>query len=94
MRTAADARRARDAVRYPPLGARGTCSVTRAAGYRRHRPTFAEHVDAILEEGVEVAFSGRADLSTALGVPSQLEHSRVIAAVDRVLAATQYRSDR
>ncbi len=39
----ADVRRAVDAMRYPPEGRRGSCSVTRAAEYGRLRPVFLEH---------------------------------------------------
>ncbi|MBI3965374.1 MAG: hypothetical protein HY329_07035 [Chloroflexi bacterium] len=116
VRNGEEAKRANAAVRYPPTGARGTCTVTRAAEFGMLRPKFAEHAEAcnrellligliedaagveniadILDQGVEVAFLGRADLSSALGVSGQVEHPLVLGAVDRVLAATQGRQDR
>lgn len=48
-----------------------------------------DQVDAILAEGIDVCFLGRADLSTALGRPGQLDHPDVLEASDRVLAAVK-----
>lgn len=48
-----------------------------------------EQIDAILAEGFDVCFLGRADLSSSLGVPGQLDNPDVLAAVDRVLTATK-----
>jgi 2-keto-3-deoxy-L-rhamnonate aldolase RhmA len=43
VESADDVRRAREALRYPPEGSRGTCTVTRAARYGALRPQFADH---------------------------------------------------
>lgn len=37
----------RDLCRYPPMGSRGTCSLTRAASYGLKRSSFAEHVQNV-----------------------------------------------
>ncbi len=48
-----------------------------------------EHIEAILAEGLDVCFMGRADLSSSLDVFGQLDHPYVTAAVDRVLTAVR-----
>ncbi len=49
-----------------------------------------ERVDDILAvEGIDVAFVGPFDLSTSLGVPGQVMHPQVIAAVEKVIGAAQ-----
>lgn len=45
-------------------------------------------IDEILDGGgIDIVEIGRGDLSTDLGVPGELRHPRVLAAVDRVIAA-------
>lgn len=47
-------------------------------------------IDQLLSDGSwDVVMPGPGDLSTSLGVPGQLEHPLVIAAMDRVVAAAQ-----
>jgi 4-hydroxy-2-oxoheptanedioate aldolase len=46
-----------------------------------------ENISEILESGLDVAFLGRGDLASGLGVPGQSEHPLVHDAVDRVLNA-------
>lgn len=116
MRDEATARASNDAVRYPPEGARGTCTATRAAWYGSLTAEFGAHVrscneellliglieerdgvanvDSILDAGVDIAWLGRADLSASLGVPGQVEHPTVLAAVDQVIEATKHHPDR
>ena len=43
VQSAAQASYAANAVYYPPLGTRGTCTVTRMTGYGAHRQRFLEH---------------------------------------------------
>jgi 2-keto-3-deoxy-L-rhamnonate aldolase RhmA len=50
-----------------------------------------EQIDAILAEGLDVCFLGRADLSSSLGFLGQLDHPEVAAAVAHVLAAVKRR---
>lgn len=50
MRDEATARASNDAVRYPPVGNRGTCTATRAARYGSLVSEFAEHVRSCNEE--------------------------------------------
>jgi 2-keto-3-deoxy-L-rhamnonate aldolase RhmA len=46
-------------------------------------------IEAIMAEGLDVGFIGRADLSTSLGVPGQLDHPVVATAVKRTLDAVK-----
>ncbi|MBE3070628.1 MAG: 2,4-dihydroxyhept-2-ene-1,7-dioic acid aldolase, partial [Planctomycetes bacterium] len=49
-------------------------------------------IDEILAvPGIDAVFLGPYDLSGSLGVPGQLDHPKVVAARQRVLAATQAR---
>lgn len=44
VETAAEIRRATDAIFYPPVGRRSACGHTRAGGYNSRRSEFGEHV--------------------------------------------------
>jgi 4-hydroxy-2-oxoheptanedioate aldolase len=44
VKSAADIRAAVDAIYYPPIGRRGACGHTRAAGYNSRRSEFPDHV--------------------------------------------------
>ncbi len=48
-----------------------------------------DQIEAILAQGLDVCFLGRADLSSSLGVFGQLDHPDVNAAVTRVLSAVK-----
>lgn len=116
MASASDAARAVQAVKYPPHGRRGTCTVTRAARYGTQRSRLREHMEdsnretlivgtiedpegasnvaAILDEGIDVALIGRADLATALGRPGEPDHPSVRAIVEEVAAVVGARPER
>lgn len=54
--------------------------------------TAVENIEAILDvPGIDGTFIGPYDLSMSMGLPGQLEHPDVIAARERVLAATKAR---
>ena len=55
VRSADDMRRAAAAMHYPPLGSRGTCTLTRAARYGGLRSAFVEHTQRQNERLVMVA---------------------------------------
>jgi 2-keto-3-deoxy-L-rhamnonate aldolase RhmA len=63
LETAEDAARAVASVRYPLDGARGVCSLTRAARYGALRPTFADYVDDANDEILLIGL-----IETAAGV--------------------------
>jgi len=50
-----------------------------------------DNLDSILGDGIDVVDVGRQDLSISLGVPGQITHPRVEAAVDSVLKASAAR---
>lgn len=108
VRSASDAERVMQAVKYQPRGARGLAAV-RAADYAQ-RSTFSEYVAQAntetlvvvhieTEDGVEqlpeilriggldVVFLGPTDLSNSLGLPGDLQHSRVQAVFQRFVEA-------
>ncbi len=55
VQTAEDVRRAVKAMNYAPKGARGTCTLTRAARYGGLRSAFVEHTQNVNEQLVLVA---------------------------------------
>jgi 2-dehydro-3-deoxyglucarate aldolase len=103
INSADDAKKAVNAVKYPPQGTRGV-GIARAQGYGRNFEGYAsvinresvvivqiEHIDAVnnLEEiisvdGVDGCFIGPYDLSGSLGIPGNLTHIDVLAAVSEV----------
>ena len=51
-----------------------------------------DRIDEILDGGgIDIVEIGRGNLSTDLGIPGELRHQRVLAAVDRVIAASARR---
>lgn len=51
-------------------------------------PTAVENIDKILSvKGIDIAFVGPYDLSVAMGIPGQLEHPDLQAAINKVIAA-------
>ncbi|MGA2121561.1 MAG: aldolase/citrate lyase family protein [Methanoregula sp.] len=103
INSADDAKKAVNAVKYPPQGTRGV-GIARAQGYGRNFEEYAsvinresvvivqiEHINAVnnLEEiisvdGVDGCFIGPYDLSGSLGIPGNLTHIDVLAAVSEV----------
>lgn len=108
VNSAADARAAVDACKYPPLGKRGV-GLARAQGYGQNFKEYVEranedgllmvqieHVDAVRNieeildvEGIDGTFIGPYDMSLSMGIPGQLEHPDILAAMDTVLEATK-----
>lgn len=72
VQDAADAERAARASFYPPMGERGTCTVTRMTGYGARRATFLDHCRAENDRLVLVA---------------QVEDRKGIDNIDAIIAA-------
>src|SRR3990170_1993429 len=89
VRSAAEAEEIVRATRYAPHGTRGLASPrqTRYGMAMSIAEWVRTSVDAVL--GVDVVFVGLTDLSADLGVPGDLAHPDVAAAVDAALAAAQ-----
>lgn len=108
--SAAEARAAVSACKYPPEGSRGF-GPRRASDYYRKTEEYIqtanegilvvvqiEHADGVREvkeildvPGIDVVCLGPMDLSGSLGLLGQLEHPRVVEALERVLAAARER---
>jgi 2-keto-3-deoxy-L-rhamnonate aldolase RhmA len=57
-------------------------------------PAAVDRIDEIPDGGcLDVVMPGPADLAAGFGVPGELDHPVVAAAVERVLAGTEQRSD-
>lgn len=108
--TRSEAEQAVRAAKYYPLGHRGACPWTRAAGYCAadwpaqaawsNQETLVwlliegkagvENMDSILEvPGIDIILLGTFDLAEALGVPGQIDHPQVVAALEKLVARAQ-----
>jgi len=98
--TVADAVRARDAARYPPLGHRSFGPIRRYYSVDATEPEVAcllmietaeglENVEAIAATpGIDGLYIGPIDLALSLGLPQSLKlDAKVLAAVDRIVVA-------
>jgi 2-keto-3-deoxy-L-rhamnonate aldolase RhmA len=108
IESTADAMRAVEYCRYPPVGRRGF-GPTRASNYSKDLEEYLarandyillvaqiESVKAVQSaaeimsvKGIDVVFIGRGDLSTSMGLPGQMKHPAVKAAVDTIIAAAR-----
>ena len=95
--SAAEAKAAVAAMRYPPAGVRGVAFSNRAGGYGSNfRPymagsaalvTIVQIESPAAVEGVDVLFVGPSDLSHSMGMLGNFEHPDFVAAIQRTAAA-------